>query len=102
MSLPRRSGSRRGHREGRRVTARDGRGEGRAGEADHPTRARPRLGPRGELPQGEPEVRTMWNRACFGTILVRDSTIADFTYEVPFASVLGSQRLDDGPRGFEP
>jgi hypothetical protein len=32
----------------------------------------------------------MWNRAFFRTIRVRDGTIADFTYEEPFASMLGS------------
>jgi hypothetical protein len=40
--------------------------------------------------KARPEVRKMWNRAFFRTIFVRDSTIADFTYEEPFASLLGS------------
>jgi hypothetical protein len=50
-----------------------------------------------------PEVRKMWNRAFFRTINVRDGAIADFTYEEPFASLLGSHKgsMVD-PRGFEP
>jgi hypothetical protein len=34
----------------------------------------------------------MWNRAFFRTIRVRDGVIADFTYEEPFASLLGSHK----------
>jgi site-specific DNA recombinase len=51
----------------------------------------------------KPEVRKMWNRAFFCTIQVRDGAIADFTYEEPFASLLGSHKgsMVD-PRGFEP
>lgn len=42
--------------------------------------------------KAKPEVRKMWNRAFFRTIHVRDSAIADFTYEEPFASLLGSHK----------
>jgi DNA invertase Pin-like site-specific DNA recombinase len=42
--------------------------------------------------KAKPEVRKMWNRAFFRTILVRDGAIADFTYEEPFASLLGSHK----------
>ena len=34
----------------------------------------------------------MWNRAFFRTIRVREGTIADFTNEEPFASLLGSHK----------
>lgn len=53
--------------------------------------------------KAKPEVRKMWNRAFFRTILVQDGAIADFTYEEPFASLLGSHKgsMVD-PRGFEP
>lgn len=53
--------------------------------------------------KAKPEVRKMWNRAFFQTIRVRDSTIAGFMYEEPFASLLGSHKgsMVD-PRGFEP
>lgn len=34
----------------------------------------------------------MWNRAFFDTIRVRDGAIADFVYEEPFASLLGSHK----------
>ena len=40
--------------------------------------------------KAKPEVRKMWNRAFFRTISVRDGSVADFTYEGPFASLLGS------------
>jgi site-specific DNA recombinase len=42
--------------------------------------------------KGKPEVRQMWNRAFFDTIRVRDGAVADFTYEEPSASLLGSHR----------
>jgi hypothetical protein len=42
--------------------------------------------------EARPDVRKMWNRAFFGTIPVRDGAIADFTYEEPFASLLGSHK----------
>lgn len=42
--------------------------------------------------KASPEVRKMWNRAFFRTIHVRDAAIADFTYEEPFASLLGSHK----------
>jgi site-specific DNA recombinase len=53
--------------------------------------------------KARPEVRKMWNRALFRAIRVRDGTIAGFTYEEPFASLLGSHKgsMVD-PRGFEP
>jgi hypothetical protein len=45
----------------------------------------------------------MWNRAFFRTIHVRDAAIADFTYEEPFASRLGSHKGSMVVlRGFEP
>jgi hypothetical protein len=31
----------------------------------------------------------MWNRAFFQSMRVRDGAIADFTYEEPFASLIG-------------
>jgi hypothetical protein len=51
----------------------------------------------------KPELRKMWNRAFFRAIRVRNGAIADFTYEEPFASLLGSHKgsMVD-PRGFEP
>jgi len=39
-----------------------------------------------------PEVRKMWNRAYFQRIHVRGGGIQDFTYEKPFASLLGSNK----------
>ena len=42
--------------------------------------------------KASPEVRKMWNRAFFRTIHVRYAAIADFTYEEPFASLLGSYK----------
>jgi site-specific DNA recombinase len=42
--------------------------------------------------KAKPEVRRMWNRAFFHTIRVQDGTIAGFTYEEPFASLLGSHK----------
>ena len=42
--------------------------------------------------KARPEVRKMRNRAFFRTIGVRDDAIADFTYEEPFASLLGSHK----------
>jgi site-specific DNA recombinase len=42
--------------------------------------------------KARPDVRKMWNRAFFQTIRVRDGAIADFAYEEPFASLLGSHR----------
>jgi site-specific DNA recombinase len=42
--------------------------------------------------KARPDVRKMWNRAFFQTICVRDGAIADFTYEEPFASLLGSHK----------
>jgi site-specific DNA recombinase len=42
--------------------------------------------------KAKPEVRKMWNRAFFCAIRVRDGAIADFTYEEPFASLLGSHK----------
>ncbi|MBI2237623.1 MAG: recombinase zinc beta ribbon domain-containing protein [Actinobacteria bacterium] len=53
--------------------------------------------------KARPDVRKMWNRAFFHTIRVRDGAIADFTYEEPFASLLGSHKgsmVEVG--GFEP
>jgi hypothetical protein len=45
----------------------------------------------------------MWNRAFFDTIRVRDGAVADFTYEEPFASLLGSHKESMVvPTGFEP
>jgi site-specific DNA recombinase len=46
----------------------------------------------GSYRKAKPEVRKMWNRAFFRTILVRDGAIADFTCEEPFASLLGSHK----------
>jgi len=40
--------------------------------------------------KARPEVRKMWNQAFFRAIHVRDGTIAEFTYEEPFAPLLGS------------
>ncbi len=53
--------------------------------------------------KARPEVRKRWNQAFFRTIRVRDGAIADFTYEEPFASLLGSHTgsMVD-PSGFEP
>jgi hypothetical protein len=42
--------------------------------------------------KARPDVRKMWNRAFFQTINVREGAIADFTYEEPFASLLGSHK----------
>jgi hypothetical protein len=42
--------------------------------------------------KAKPEVRKMWNRALFRAIRVRNGAIADFTYEEPFASLLGSHK----------
>ena len=42
--------------------------------------------------KAKPEVRKMWNQAFFRTIRVQDGTIADSTYEEPFASLLGSHK----------
>jgi hypothetical protein len=42
--------------------------------------------------KARPDVRKMWNRAFFQTIRVRDGAIADFTYEEPFGSLLGSHK----------
>jgi site-specific DNA recombinase len=53
--------------------------------------------------KAKPEVRKMWNRAFFDTIRVRDGAVADFTYQEPFASLLGSQKGSMVvPTGFEP
>jgi hypothetical protein len=53
--------------------------------------------------KARPDARKMWNRAFFRTIRVRDSRIADFTYEEPFASLLGSHKGSMVEvRGFEP
>jgi site-specific DNA recombinase len=53
--------------------------------------------------KARPEVRKMWNRAFFDTIRVRDGAIADFAYEEPFASLLGSHKGSMVvPTGFEP
>jgi len=53
--------------------------------------------------KAKPEVRKMWNRAFFDTIRVRDGVDADFTYEEPFASLLGSHKGSMVvPTGFEP
>jgi hypothetical protein len=53
--------------------------------------------------KARPDVRKMWNRAFFNTIRVRGAQVEDFTYEEPFASLLGSHNgsMVD-PRGFEP
>ncbi len=42
--------------------------------------------------KAKPEVRRMWNQAFFRTIRVHDGRIADYTYEEPFASLLGSHK----------
>jgi site-specific DNA recombinase len=42
--------------------------------------------------KAKPEVRKMWNHAFFDTIRVRDGVVADFTYEEPFVSLLGSHK----------
>jgi len=42
--------------------------------------------------RAKPEVRKMWNRAFFRRIRVLDGAIVDFTYEEPFASLLGSHK----------
>ncbi len=42
--------------------------------------------------KAKPDVRKMWNRAFFQAIRVRNCAIADFTYEEPFASLLGSHK----------
>ncbi len=42
--------------------------------------------------KAKPDARKMWNRAFFRTIRVRDGGVADFTYEEPFASLLGSHK----------
>lgn len=42
--------------------------------------------------KARPEVSKMWNQAFFDTIRVRDGLVADFTYEEPFASLLGSHK----------
>jgi hypothetical protein len=42
--------------------------------------------------KAKPDVRKMWNQAFFRTIHVRDGTPAGFTYEEPFASLLGSHK----------
>lgn len=42
--------------------------------------------------KARPDVRQMWNRAFFRVIRVRDGAIASFTYEEPFASLLGSHK----------
>ena len=42
--------------------------------------------------KARPDVRKMWNRAFFHTIRVRDGAIADYTYEEPFATLLGSHK----------
>jgi len=34
----------------------------------------------------------MWNRALLRKILVRDGKVEDFTFEEPFASLLGSRK----------
>jgi site-specific DNA recombinase len=53
--------------------------------------------------KAKPEVRKMWNRAFFDTIRVRDGAVDDFTYEEPFASLLGSHKGSMVvPTGFEP
>jgi len=53
--------------------------------------------------RAKPEVRKMWNRAFFQTIRVRDGAIADFAYEEPLASLLGSHKGSMVvPTGFEP
>ena len=53
--------------------------------------------------KGKPEVRKMWNRAFFNTIRVQDGAVAAFTYEEPFASLLGSHKGSMVvPTGFEP
>ncbi|HSL67304.1 MAG TPA: recombinase family protein [Actinomycetota bacterium] len=53
--------------------------------------------------KARPEVRKMWNRAFFDAIGVRDGAVADFRYEEPFASLLGSHKGSMVvPTGFEP
>jgi DNA invertase Pin-like site-specific DNA recombinase len=53
--------------------------------------------------RAKPDVRKIWNRAFFDTIGVRDGAVAVFTYEEPFASLLGSHKGSMVvPTGFEP
>jgi hypothetical protein len=53
--------------------------------------------------KAKPEVRKMWNHAFFDTIRVRDGVVADFTYEEPFVSLLGSHKGSMVvPTGFQP
>jgi site-specific DNA recombinase len=53
--------------------------------------------------KARPQVRKMWNRAFFDTIRVRDGAVANFAYEEPFASLLGSHKGSMVvPTGFEP
>jgi site-specific DNA recombinase len=53
--------------------------------------------------KARPDVRKMWNRAFFDTIRIRDGTVADFRYQEPFASLLGSHKGSIVEvRGFEP
>jgi hypothetical protein len=40
----------------------------------------------------KPEVRKMWNRAFFRTTRIRYGKVKDFTYEEPFATLLGSHK----------
>jgi hypothetical protein len=42
--------------------------------------------------KARPDVRKMWNRAFFNTIRVRGTQVEDFTYEEPFASLIGSHK----------
>ncbi len=42
--------------------------------------------------RARPDVRKMWNRALFQTISVRDGAVAEFAYEEPFESLLGSHK----------
>ena len=42
--------------------------------------------------KAKPDVRKIWNRAFFQAIRIRDGAIADFIYEEPFASLLGSHK----------
>lgn len=42
--------------------------------------------------KAKPQARKMWNQAFFRTIRIQDGRIEDFTYEEPFASLLGSHK----------
>ena len=48
-------------------------------------------------------MRKMWNQAFFRKVLVRDGRVGDHKYEEPFASLLGSHKIQIVEvRGVEP